>query len=327
MLTPAEIKAKGFKKDLLGYNVEEVDGFLIKLYESYEAIYSENAELTEKIDLLIDRIEQYRRDESVLKDSIISTQKLNDSIIREANKRAELILRDAQIKGEKLIENAQRAIVAQKQEFDELKLRIADFRERILASYKQHLEEIRTLPVFEDKSDYFTVSQEPESDEARPVAEVRPKPSTITWVKPEPAAEPEPEPEAQPEAVAESAPSPEPEPEPQPEPEEPPVPETPPIPAPPEEPEAPAPRTPVSGPSTGDTREFDKVPVAVPAAKESQPEAKPFKLNINFDEEIASAVPENIREDLRFGADYNVEDEEREGAEGGVFSRFFKKRK
>ena len=71
MLSPSEIKDKSFKKDLMGYNVEEVESFLRMITESYETAYRDNAELQKKIGTLEDKLESYRSEEDVLKYAII----------------------------------------------------------------------------------------------------------------------------------------------------------------------------------------------------------------------------------------------------------------
>ena len=48
-LTPMDINNKEFKKIIRGYNPEEVDEFLDKIVEDYEALYKENANLKEKV--------------------------------------------------------------------------------------------------------------------------------------------------------------------------------------------------------------------------------------------------------------------------------------
>ena len=50
MLTPVDIDNKTFKKTKIGgYDIADVEDFLVKVMEDYEFLYKENSELKEKL--------------------------------------------------------------------------------------------------------------------------------------------------------------------------------------------------------------------------------------------------------------------------------------
>ena len=57
MLTPSELRNAQFSKARLGgYVMSEVDKLLDEVTPDYEALYNENAELRQKVEVLLDRL-------------------------------------------------------------------------------------------------------------------------------------------------------------------------------------------------------------------------------------------------------------------------------
>lgn len=151
-MTPAQLKDYAFTKSFKGYNATEVDSFMDGLIENYSSLYSENALLAKKIDLLVEQVEKYREEEDTLRCAIINAQKMGDSIIKDAQGRAELLLRDAQIKSDKIVATCRHSVEEQKVEYDRLRHEISDFREKIMATYHRHLDIIQELPAYEEEA-------------------------------------------------------------------------------------------------------------------------------------------------------------------------------
>ncbi|NLN14418.1 MAG: DivIVA domain-containing protein, partial [Tissierellia bacterium] len=106
MITPLDIQKKEFKKAIRGYDPKDVDSFLDELLIDYENIYKENIELKDKVNLLADQIRQYKTLEETLKDTLIVAQSTADEVTSSARKKAENIIEEAEIKGQRLIEKA-----------------------------------------------------------------------------------------------------------------------------------------------------------------------------------------------------------------------------
>lgn len=84
MLKPEAIQGKEFEQSVLGgYRRDEVDSFLDELEGDYRKLYTENAELVEKLKVCLAKIEDYKKDEEFLKTAIINAQKLNETTLRE----------------------------------------------------------------------------------------------------------------------------------------------------------------------------------------------------------------------------------------------------
>ncbi|QAT49842.1 DivIVA domain-containing protein [Caproiciproducens sp. NJN-50] len=193
MLSMNDIINVSFRKSgFSGYKTDDVDVFIdqvrdtvdqmqkkeVEQDELAEKLKAENQQLTEKVKILADRVEQFRSEEDEIKNALISAQKVGDASVREARHRAEIILKDANLKAEHIEQEAQEKTVEQKREMERLQRSVSDFRARLLAAYKEHLTLIDALP-----------SSKPE-----PQQETSPAPTA--------ASEPQPEPKEEPEAAA-----------------------------------------------------------------------------------------------------------------------------
>lgn len=153
MLTPEDIINVEFTKVLGGYKTSEVDDFLDKCVDTVSALNNEKATLNKKLEILAEKtveykeqLEAYRKDEDSIRSALLSAQRVGDTVVREANQKAELILEDARIKAEKVQETAQKQIVAERKELESIRKEVAMFREKILGMYKEHLALIGMLP-------------------------------------------------------------------------------------------------------------------------------------------------------------------------------------
>ena len=93
MMTPQEAASSTFPKATIGgYNMAAVDVFLDKLTEDYTTIYKENAALKAKIKVLVDKMEEYHAMEDTMRSTLLTAQKMANSMIHEAEeKRAALL--------------------------------------------------------------------------------------------------------------------------------------------------------------------------------------------------------------------------------------------
>lgn len=103
--------------------------------------------------MLADKLTEYREDEESLRTALLGAQKLGDSVIRESKTKAEIIMRDATIKAEAMVNNAKRQIEREQEGLTRIQKEVASFKNRLLDLYKQHLELISALPGQIEKAD------------------------------------------------------------------------------------------------------------------------------------------------------------------------------
>ena len=91
MLTPMEIHNHQFKKSFRGYNENEVDDFLDRIVADFEKLLRDNERLKNQVETLNREIEQYRKLEKNLNDTLMVAQRTADEVISAAKKNADNI--------------------------------------------------------------------------------------------------------------------------------------------------------------------------------------------------------------------------------------------
>ena len=152
MLKITDIKNINFRKaNLGGYRPEDVDEFIDEVTASYDQLLKDNAELTKQVEILAQKIETYRADEDNIRAALMNAQKLGEASIRESKHKSDIILKDAAVKSERLVTNAQREVAKQEEMVDSLKTQIASFKNRLMVIYKEHMNLIEALPEDDDE--------------------------------------------------------------------------------------------------------------------------------------------------------------------------------
>ncbi len=86
MLTPIDIHNKEFTKGFRGYNETEVDEFLDQIVNDYEKLCRTNEELKERIARSERDVEQYKRLENSLQDTLLVAQRTAEEVTSAARK-------------------------------------------------------------------------------------------------------------------------------------------------------------------------------------------------------------------------------------------------
>lgn len=167
MYTPQEIRSIEFTKTLGGYKTTEVDDFIDGCADTVEALLKEKNELAKKLEVLADKLVEYRNDEDSIRTALLSAQRLGDTVVREANHKAGLILDDANIKAKKIEETAKRNIVDEEKELERVKKEVSLFKNRMMSIYREHLSLIGLLP--EEENTDETAKAEPAPTPSEPV--------------------------------------------------------------------------------------------------------------------------------------------------------------
>jgi len=89
-----------------GFDVQEVDTFLEDLAADYEALLKENALLKEQLQALEGRTRGLEDRERVLQETLVTTQRVVEEMKESARREATLIVREAELRGEKVVEAA-----------------------------------------------------------------------------------------------------------------------------------------------------------------------------------------------------------------------------
>lgn len=84
-----DIHNKSFKRSFRGYNEDEIDEFLDQVVNDYEKLYRENDNLKEEVARHQKNVEQYKKLEQNLHDTLLVAQRTAEEVVSTARKNAE----------------------------------------------------------------------------------------------------------------------------------------------------------------------------------------------------------------------------------------------
>ena len=149
MMTLEEIRHVEFTRGR-GYRAEEVDDFIDECVETLEQYRKDNEEANQKMKLLADKLAEYRNDEDSIRAALLNAQRAGDTALRDAEQKAALIVEEAQTRAKAIEEEAKQQIDKQKEELERIRREVSQFKQQILAMYKEHLAQINVLPEVEE---------------------------------------------------------------------------------------------------------------------------------------------------------------------------------
>ena len=140
MITPIEIQNKEFRRAFRGYSEDEVDDFLKIVTEDFEALYKENMDLQEKVTLYQEQVSRYKSIEETLNATLITAQSAAEDTCVASNKKAKIIVEEAQLQSKHIIDETNNRILELKKEYDNLVREFKVFRNRFKSLIKEELE-------------------------------------------------------------------------------------------------------------------------------------------------------------------------------------------
>src|SRR6476469_3655596 len=96
-LTPLDIQKQTFARGLKGYNVDEVRGYLHLIAEEIERLLRDVDRLSRENAMLREELDDHSQRERILKDTLLSAQKVSEDVKSNARKEAALIVKDAEL--------------------------------------------------------------------------------------------------------------------------------------------------------------------------------------------------------------------------------------
>jgi len=121
-LTPLEIQKQTFSRGLKGYNLDEVRAYLHLVAEEIERLLRENDRLQRDVSILREDIDDHDNRERILKDTLLSAQKVAEDLTANARKEAELIVKDAELLAERLVSQAQQRVADLERSIGDLRM-------------------------------------------------------------------------------------------------------------------------------------------------------------------------------------------------------------
>lgn len=106
-ISPMEIQRQTFSKRLRGYDPEEVRTYLNLVAEELQQLQREQAALQQEAQFLRSIVDEHRQREEILKNTLLTAQRLSEEIKETARKQGEMTVKEAELQADKLVELAQ----------------------------------------------------------------------------------------------------------------------------------------------------------------------------------------------------------------------------
>jgi len=105
-ISPIEIRQQEFTKKMRGYDPDEVQNFLESLSEELDRLNDENEFLKNELQSLTDQVNEFKKIEKNLQDTLLSAQESSAKSMEATKKQTSLMIREVELKASQIIEKA-----------------------------------------------------------------------------------------------------------------------------------------------------------------------------------------------------------------------------
>ena len=109
-LTPLDVRRYEFGKALRGYDPERVNQFRDQVAEELERLSRINQELEARARGFHEQLKAFRDRDKAINDALVTAQQLRGDIREQADKEAQLILREARAEADRIVDGARSEI-------------------------------------------------------------------------------------------------------------------------------------------------------------------------------------------------------------------------
>jgi len=138
-LTAMDIEKQTFTRKMRGFDTDEVQLFLRAVSEEIERVNLENQTLSEDNGVLRQRLDDFKDRERTLQETLVTAQMMSADLKVKSKAEADLLIKEARFKAERLLEQAQDQLQALENEIGRLKLEKDAFENRLRAAIEEHV--------------------------------------------------------------------------------------------------------------------------------------------------------------------------------------------
>jgi cell division initiation protein len=143
--TPNDLQNITFKKGFMGLNEEMVNDLIDKVIEDYAVYIRENVELKDRLSIMQENIQHYKKIEDSLQNTLLVAQQTSEDIKKNAYDKAENILKEAELRAQRLLSDANNEVVKIKYEHEDLKKRLHIFKSKAETLLISQLEVLKQM--------------------------------------------------------------------------------------------------------------------------------------------------------------------------------------
>ncbi len=145
MIRPVDIQEKEFGRGVRGYKEDEVNQFLDEITVDSERLLNELRETKEENSRLVEELERYRSSEGTVVETLEAAKSLMADISASAEKRADILLKNAELDAQLMQKNAKDTADRIAEESQAMKNRFVDFRNRYKKLLESELQRFESL--------------------------------------------------------------------------------------------------------------------------------------------------------------------------------------
>ncbi len=109
-LTPLDLRKQEFRKSMRGFDQAEVDDFRARAADELERVVRERMALEEKVKRQEEQLVAFREREKAMNDALVAAQQLGAETREQAEREAQMIIREAEADAERGLERARREL-------------------------------------------------------------------------------------------------------------------------------------------------------------------------------------------------------------------------
>lgn len=109
-LTPLDVRKTEFRKTMRGYDALVVEDFRARVADELERLVKEKLAMEERLRIVEEHVGEYRQREKAMNDALVSAQQLRAETREQAEREAQVILREAEADAERRLDRARREL-------------------------------------------------------------------------------------------------------------------------------------------------------------------------------------------------------------------------
>jgi len=139
-ITPLDIQQQQFKGKMLGgLDPNDVDAFLQMVASEMESLIRENSDLKEQVRKFSQQLEELSQREVTLRDTMLAAQKITEEMKANAQKEAHLLVSEAELKGERIVAEAENRLIQLNNQIYEARRQKLQFETNLKSLVESHL--------------------------------------------------------------------------------------------------------------------------------------------------------------------------------------------
>ena len=137
-MTARDVEGQDFPRKVRGFDPDEVRLYLRSVAEEIERLNLENGTFKEEVGNLRDKVEEYRDRERSLQQTLVAAQQMAEEYREKTRLESDLMIKEARLKSERLLEHAQDQLSRIESEIGRAKLERDAFENRLRAAIEEH---------------------------------------------------------------------------------------------------------------------------------------------------------------------------------------------